>query len=888
MTLRNTLAAGAAMLPLALLSTPAFAQSTGSQDFENEIVVTGVSATDVAGITSPDTSKAKSVLGQEVIGRQNPGQTILDTINLIPGVNFTNNDAYGSAGGQLTIRGFSADRISLTFDGVPLNDSGNYAIYSNQQLDPELIEQVNVNLGSTDVDSPTAAATGSTVNYRTMVPTEEFGVKLSGSAGEYEFMRIFGLVNTGEFTPFGTRAFLSASTASNNNPYNNYGRLRKKQFNGRIWQPIGSDGDFVSVAGHYNVNRNNFFGSVPLRLDTGRVVGSGSGNRFPITKDEREYDIAAPCQIITASGPGPQTTNTCGTEFDRRYNPSNTGNIRGASKFTLTEGLVLTIDPSYQYVKANGGGTTTGNEGYRDINPTGTGTNGVGTCGTTAGLITSTLFCSTGYLAGQPYFGRDLNGDGDILDRVTVLAPSQTQTHRYGVIANLRWDINENHTVRAGFTYDRARHRQTGEVGFLQANGEPFSVFPVTDNPLADATGVVLQKRDRLSYAILTQVSGEYRGEWADGRLITTVGIRAPFFKRDLNNNCFTSSDTGFVECFGSAADARNATYAGLNPTIQAPQQRVLKYDDILPNVGLMFKPNSQMSVFANYSKGLQVPGTDALYNAFFFAPNTPSARPQPETSDNFDLGVRYRTSKIQAQVSGWFTKYDNRLASAFDPETDRNLYRNLGRVDKYGIDGSIAYQPVPELALYVFGSWMKSKIKDDVQSGECTLAQVNAVPPIAGCTTVGQPIFVATAGNRESGAPAYSYGGTVRGTLGPVELGITGKRTGGRFIYDTNLPVMGGTSTVPTTLYPAKTNAYWLVNLDARIGLEWAGLNDKTFFQVNVYNLFDSLYVGNYTPGLNQGGVLGAGVFTGNPAAVPNAQIGAPRTISATLTVGF
>ncbi|BBB09807.1 TonB-dependent receptor [Sphingopyxis sp. EG6] len=883
MKFRHTLAASCALIPVALLSTPTFAQSTGSVDFDEEIVVTGVSATDVVGISSPDTSKAKAVLGQEVIERQNPGQTILDTINLLPGVNFTNNDAYGSAGGQLTIRGFSADRISLTFDGVPLNDSGNYAIYSNQQLDPELIEQVNVNLGSTDVDSPTAAATGSTVNYRTLTPTEEFGVKVSGSAGEYEFMRIFGLVNTGEFTPWGTRAFLSASTASNNNPFNNYGRLRKKQFNGRIWQPLGDNGDFISVAGHYNVNRNNFFGSVPLRLDANRVVGSGSGNRFPIDKDEREYDIAAPCTTTATIRPGvADTQSSCGTEFDRRYNPSNTGNIRGASKFTLTEGLVLTVDPSYQYVKANGGGTVTANEGFRDINPAG----GTGTCGTVGGAITAQINCSTGYLGGQPYFGRDLNGDGDILDRVSMLAPSQTQTHRYGVIANLRWDINDFHTVRVGFTYDRARHRQTGEVGLLQFNGEPFSVFPVTDNPQADATGVILQKRDRLSYAILTQVSGEYRGEWADGRIITTVGIRAPFFKRDLNNNCFTSSDTGFLECFGSATDPRNATYATLNPTIQGPQQRVLKYDDILPNVGLMFKPNSQMSVFANYSKGLQVPGTDALYNAFFFAPNTPSARPSPETSDNFDLGFRYRTSKVQAQISGWFTKYNDRLASAFDPETDRNLYRNLGRVDKYGIDGSVAYQPIPELALYVFGSWMKSEIKDNVQSGECTAAQVTG--NIAGCTAVGQPIFVATAGKRESGAPKYSFGGTVRGTLGPVELGITGKRTGGRFIYDTNLPVYGGTLAAPVEVYPNKTNAYWLVNLDARLSLEWAGLNDKTFLQLNVYNLFDSLYVGNYTPGLNQGGVLGPNAFTGNPASVPNAQIGAPRTISATLTVGF
>ena len=828
MNFRNTLAAGAALLPLALLSTPAFAQSTGSVDFENEIVVTGTSAQDVAGIQSPDTSKAKSVLGQEVIARQNPGQTILDTINLVPGVVFTNNDAYGSSGGQLTIRGFSADRISLTFDGVPLNDSGNYAIYSNQQLDPELIEQVNVNLGSTDVDSPTAAATGSTVNYRTMTPTEDFGVKVSGSAGEYSFFRIFGLINTGEFTPFGTRAFISASSASNDNPFNNYGRIRKKQFNGRIWQPIGSNGDFISVAGNYNENRNNFFGSVSLRND--RAVPSG----FPQSTDEREYNINYPCTIDTPQAGAQDSTNGCGTEFDRRYNPSNTGNIRGASKFTLSDGLTLTVDPSYQYVKANGGGTVTGREDLRNVG----GTN------------------IPGFVGGRYYFGVDLNGDGDLLDQVTLLAPSQTQTHRYGVIANLRWDISDGQTVRIGYTFDRARHRQTGQVLGLQQNGEPLDVFPV-NNPLIDSTGTVMQKRDRLSYATLNQISGEYRGEWMDGSFVTTLGIRAPFFKRDLNNYCFTTSDSGFLDCFGQNA-ASNAIYAAANPTVQGPQRRVLKYDDILPNVGLLFKPSNRMSIFANYSKGLQVPGTDSLYNAFFFAPNTASARPNPEKSDNFDLGVRYRTGQVQAQLSGWFTKYSDRLASAYDPVTERNVYRNLGRVDKYGIDGSIAYQPVSNLALYVFGSYLKSDIKDDVQSG---------------VDGNGDPVFAPTAGKRESGAPAYTFGGSARGTLGPVELGVTAKRTGGRYIYDTNLPVTAG----GVEVYPAKTNAYWLVNLDARLSLEFLGLNDKTFFQLNVYNLFDKLYVGSYTTSLAQG--------TSSP---PFAQIGAPRTISGTLTVGF
>src|SRR3546814_7579380 len=103
-----------------------------------------------------------------------PGQTVDDIINMLPGVSFQNNDPFGSAGGTLTIRGIDNSRISQTFDGIPLNDSGNYALYSNQQLDPELIEQDNVHLGSTDADSPTAVASGAPAKYGTRNPFDAF------------------------------------------------------------------------------------------------------------------------------------------------------------------------------------------------------------------------------------------------------------------------------------------------------------------------------------------------------------------------------------------------------------------------------------------------------------------------------------------------------------------------------------------------------------------------------------------------------------------------------------------------------------------------------------------------------------------------------------------
>lgn len=908
-TAASTLAIG-----VAAISTPAFAQSTGSVDFEKEIVVTGTrtGTQNVEGIAAPDTPKAKAVLTSEAIERAAPGQTVLDTINQIPGVSFQNNDAYGSSGGTLSIRGFDASRISLTFDGVPLNDSGNYAIYSNQQIDPELIDQVNVNLGTTDVDSPTASAVGGTVNLRTKTPSHDFHIMGSASIGEFDFWRVFGMIETGDLTSSGTRAWFAASTTRNRLPFNNYGKVDKQQFNAKIYQPLGAN-DFIAISGHYNQNRNNFFGSVPLRTDltrtptnlTPRNAGAGNNDRFPLTTDERFYNINYPCSTDVAQAGVVDSTTTCGTEFDRRYNPSNTGNIRVNAKFSLSDNIVLTVDPSFQYVKANGGGTIIGREGVRTIG-------GVN---------------YTGYIGNQYYFGTDLNGDGDTLDTcsatggscgttnfngVTLIAPSQTQTHRIGVIAGLRWNLDDNNSIRLAYTFDRARHRQTGEVGAVDASGEPLDVFPVNGGLLTSG-GFAMQKRDRLSYAILQQVAAEYTGKFMDGDLTVNLGVRAPFYRRNLTNYCFTTSAGGFVDCFGQSA-VLNSAYATANPYsfnsttnvvtgYAAPQQRVFNYNRVLPNLGLVYRIGDNVSLYASYAKGISVPGTDSLYNAFYYPNGTDQARPTPETTDNFDLGLRYRSGIVQASFSAFYNKFNNRLATAYDPELDQNVYRNLGKVKKYGLDGFVSIKPVEQLSLFAGASWIKSEIQDDILVAE---------------NADGTPIYAATAGKHESGSPTYTINLGARGHFGPFTLGLTAKRTGPRYIYDNNLPTYtgfyvpagaktsgGATPVLSATqvsntaqIYGAQAPAYWLVHLDARVNLEFTGMPEGTYLQLNVYNLFDQLYVGGFGGGLTQSntycrvastsgtcnGISGIAAY-GNPGFV---QIGAPRTVSGTLVVKF
>jgi iron complex outermembrane receptor protein len=839
--------------------TAAFAQSTGSSDFEDAIVVTGSRIEQgVGGVKIPDSPKAKVVLGQEIIQAQRPGQTINEIINLVPGVSFTNNDPWGSSGGSFTIRGFSSDRISQTFDGIPLNDSGNYAVYTNQQVDAELIENVNVNLGSTDVDAPTAAAVGGTVNIKTLEPSDDYGVLASASygniaakgAGDRPYFRMFGVINTGDLTGHGTKAWFSASRIKNEAAFSNYGKVYKQQYNAKLWQDIGDNGDFISIAAHYNQNRNNFGGS-PLRA-----------NAFTGSKAGRFYDIAGgyPCTVSLTG-----VTNSCGTDFERRYNPSNTGNVRMNAKYTLADRLTLSLDGAYQWVKANGGGTTSAYEAYNYIN--------------------GTPF--TGNYGGSFYFGHDFNGDGNLgtdtngdgivsgseSDRYTLLQPSQTNTRRWVGIANLAYEIDDSNKIRLSYSYDRARHRQTGYAGLLDMGGEPLDVFPIND-PLADEAGNFLQKRNRLSFATLHQIAGEYSGRFFDDKLSVLIGGRMPFFKRELNQYCFTTSSGGFVDC---VPDDQRAAYIAARPNSALPQSRTLKYDKFLPNVGATFKITPEISIAASYAKNLSVPSTDALYNAFYFAAGSDEANRVGETSDSFDASIRYTSSKVQAAVTGWYSKYKNRLVTAYDIDGN-GTDTNLGPVKKYGVDASISYSPVKEITAYLFGSYIKSEIEQDAVTGSCNL---DSDIQLAGLCYVQDGVaYLRTSGKRERSAPKYLFGGRLQGNLGDFTMGVQAKKTSSRFLNDINGEIQTATTSTGVTkiIAPgAKFGAYTIVDLDLRYSLASLGM-EKGAIQFNVSNLFDKFYVGSFSGGLD--------TLASSSSAFVN--FGSPRAISASLIVGF
>ena len=804
MNMKNFALATTALVGCLMAGGAAMAQSTGTDAVE-QVVVTATTVRNQNGaIVQQSVPKSRSTITQEFISRQVPGQTILDSLNLMPGVNFTNNDAYGSAGGDITLRGLDSQRIALLQDGIPLNDSGNYAIYPNQQMDSELIAKVDVNLGTTDVDSPTAAAAGGTINYVTRKPKDEFGGVIEAQAGDSNFRRFFAVIDTGKIGPWGTSAWFSAGDAIND-VFNGPGKIHKKQYNARIYQPLGDNGDFVSLIANYNENRNNFINRMSLAQ-----FQAGTGVGYSRATCDRPTPVAGTAQIDTNAG-------TC---YKYNINPSNTGNLRGQSLFHIGEQFILTADPYFQYTLANGGGRALFNE---------------------SGATTGSGLIRGSALTG----GQDLNGDGDTLDTVLLYAPNTTNTRRYGITSSLIWKFSDNQSFRAAYTFDEAHHRQTGEYTTFSSDTTPNDVFGGKDGygtPIKLSDGSILRKRDRVSVATLNQFSVEYRGKFMDDNLLVNAGLRAPFFKRELNNFCYMA-DTFTAYCTNQAPTAVAGTDDGNGQTLVTlpgqgttqygrPRQFTRKYDKVLPNLAASYQLADHQSVYISYAETLSAPRTDDLYDKKLTSP-------KPEITDSVDIGYRYQSPTVLFSAAVWYTDFQNRIERAFNEQDNIAFSVNVGKVKKKGFDAQLGFKPEDYLSFYASFSYQDSELQENIPG-----------------TALGTLLL--TKGKELYEAPKYQGGVRVDWDItDALSLGVQAKYVGERWTNLTNTE---------------KAPHYALLDMDVRYALDGFGLKD-TYFQVNVKNLGNEKYLGDLAV---------------NPSGTGLGQPGAPRTISATIHAAF
>ena len=379
--LATTVAAATFVALGAGIATPAKAQSTAGQ--VQELIITGRRAPPSTGGLATQVSEAKdeSIVTQQFIQTQLGSANFGQALNMLPGITYSTEDPGGFNSGDLRIHGFDCAHVAIVLDGAPMNDTGNYACYPGEYIVSELIDHITVNIGSSDVDSPSADALGATINIVSKRPPDDVGVLASGSFGTYAYARGYGEIDTGKIGPWGATAFIAGEYGQEENFKGRPGDNIRWDLNGKIYQPL-SGSDFMSLAVNYTSERQYpAFRSSPATLAAAKDPYF-TGDNYTWTPETVRPGLAD--TVPSNAGPGGADTNF----WELFPNPVNFFSARGQSRFTLLPNLTFTFDPSFFYTLANGGGSASLKESDKRL------------------------------IGASTAAGVDLNGDGDILDTV--------------------------------------------------------------------------------------------------------------------------------------------------------------------------------------------------------------------------------------------------------------------------------------------------------------------------------------------------------------------------------------------------------------------------------------------------------------------------------------
>lgn len=668
---------------------PAAAQQQPQSSDIGNINVQGETAPGAGYMIQEDSPKQRSTVTQQAIEREPASANVFQLMSRLPGVNAQSNDATGLFGGQMSMRGFNSDEIGFTIAGVPVNDSGNYAVFPQEYVDPENLQEIDVAQGAPDIDQPQGGDVGGAVSILIREPTDAMRAKVVQSLGELGYFKSFGRFDTGRLFGLNLKAFISYSKAEVDKWKGPGGADRDHIDAGIVYETSGgSKFTFTSV---FNTAINYSFRSPTMAQfqSFGRYFDNEPGfPGFPAAKNGTAQNYGAPVSgfpsayPVNSLNPGYQFTNY----YKYRVNPFTNEIASFNADMKLLETLRLSVTPYYWNGYGNGGGFATIKE---------SGGNG-----------------------GNLPNGVDLNGDGDKLDTVGFYRPSITSTQRPGVNTKLTWQPVEWETARIGLNFDHSRHHQTQPFEFINPDGS-VNVWANGGNLLTFATGpqagTLVQGRNQLTFNDTKVAYFENTLSLFNDRLKILAGIKRQEVNRDGHNGLPAALATG-------------------SASVITPSLTYLNY---LPEFQASYRVTSQDQVFVNLQKNARAPSNFTLYESVFSTIGDQA----PETAWSLDVGYRRQTEDVLASISFFGTNFQNRQLQfpvGNDPNTLTDL--NAGAVHDRGVEFEIGTaKPVYDFNLYGSAAYTKSIIQSNLQTG-------NGIVPTAGETYPNTPKWLLNA----------------------------------------------------------------------------------------------------------------------------------------------
>ena len=743
-------------------------------------------------IAAEESTKARSSVNRLHLENIAPASNAYQTLDLLPGINTFSYDATGMFGGGLRIRGFNSDQLGFTINGAPVNDSGNFAVYPQEYTDNENICEVYVTQGSTDINAPHVGASGGNVGMVSCAPDDKAGVKTAGSVGDLNFKRGFvradsGLVGNKKF-----KTYISLSDANVDKFKGSGGAQRTHIDWGMSMQPT----DNITLSSNllYNNALNNNFRTLTLA----QIATSGRNLDFSASAPQHLSPVANTAQTESTPSDG---------FYKYNINPFRNALFTGKIDYKVDTNLNFSAEPYYWYGYGTGGGQlTTVTEG-------GTGTNATRV--------------------------RDVNGDGDTLDKVMVYGSNVTETRRPGVTLKANY-LLDNHLINGGLWFESAKHVQTApRVSFGNDGNSSCVWLNSCGTYVLNENGNIFQNRNQMTINNASSLFLQDSIALMKEKLHVVVGIRQSRINRDFFNY----------------ANANSTSTTGRSDADYEIQQT---YSHLLPSAGVKYDLDTSSSVFSNVAQNFRVPSNfvfqnllqgGTVQNGVLTGATLRIPVVTPETSVNWDLGYRYHSDKTTLSGSLFYTNFQNRIASSYDPASTLSIDYNVGSSTMKGAEFEAGHKLNSNFTVYSSLSYINSVMNQNLQTSSTNIEQ--------------------TSGKQFPDTPNWLAALAVGYQQGQFFSLATAKYTGRAYSTLVNDEAMPG---------------YMTYNL--ALGYKLLG---NTFFKnpkikFNVSNLFNNNYLRISSPSGSSFTVRSLG--TGGSA--PSYYVGAPRFSALTLSSEF
>ena len=153
-------------------------------------------------------------------------------------------------------------------------------------------------------------------------------------------------------------------------------------------------------------------------------------------------------------------------------------------------------------------------------------------------------------------------------------------------------------------------------------------------------------------------------------------------------------------------------------------------FDDVLFNVGLLYRPIPEIGLFASFAQGFSIPNVGsalALVGPGFDV--TVDELLLPQKVDNYEIGVRANFEQFQATLSGFYNESD--LGSSISVDFDTGLARvERSPQRNYGIEATVDWQPSDTWRLGGLFSWNEGEndVDDDGDFDPLSLLEIDPI----------------------------------------------------------------------------------------------------------------------------------------------------------------